>query len=85
MPAPGTLMQGFSGQTAGGFRMPLTVRVTKGGRAYALWNAVLKCGRVSWPMLDLTPSPEDRAPTARSAEARPYTIRYKAASASATA
>jgi len=76
VPAPGTLMQGFSGQTAGGFRMPLTVRVTKGGRAYALWSAVLKCGRVSYSMLDHTPS-RKIAPDGTFGGSQTYTIRYK--------
>ena len=76
VPAPGTLMQGFSAQTAGGFRMPLSLRVTKGGRVYAFWNAVLKCGRVSWPLLDLTPSRKIAA-DGTFGGSQTYTIRYR--------
>ena len=76
VPAPGTVMQGFSSQTAGGHRMPLAVRVTKGGRAYALWNAVLRCGRARPAMLDLTPSRKIAA-DGTFGGSQTYTIRYK--------
>jgi hypothetical protein len=61
VPAPGLLMQGFTGQSAAGMRLPVSLRTTKNGRVYAVWQAILKCGRARIPLVDFTPSRKIKA------------------------
>lgn len=56
VPAPGTIMQGFTSQSAGGLRLPVSLRVAKNGRVYAVWQAIMRCGRAAIPLADYTPS-----------------------------
>jgi hypothetical protein len=56
IPAPGTLMQGLTSQSAGGMRLPVSLRVAKNGRVYAVWQAVMRCGRAVIALADYTPS-----------------------------
>lgn len=56
VPAPGAVMQGFTSQAAGGMRLPVSLRTTKKGRVYAVWQAIMKCGRARIPLVDFTPS-----------------------------
>ena len=56
VPAPGLIMQGFTSQSAAGLRLPVSLRTTKNGRVYAVWQAMMKCGRLRIPVVDFTPS-----------------------------
>ncbi len=76
LPAPGTIAQGMSSQSAAGFRMPVTLRVAKNGRVYAVWSAMLKCRRSSFAMLDQTPSRAIR-PDGTFGGTQTYTVRYR--------
>lgn len=75
-PPPGTLAQGFSSQSAAGFRMPVVLRVTKRGRVYGNWGAILTCGRVKLSMFDITPSRAIK-PDGTFGGSQTYTIRYR--------
>ena len=61
VPAAGLLMQGFTGQSAAGLRLPVSLRTTKNGRVYAVWQAIMKCGRARIPVVDFTPSRKIKA------------------------
>jgi hypothetical protein len=61
VPAPGTLMQGFTSQSAAGLRLPVSLRVTKAGRVYAVWQAIMRCGRAKIALVDYTPSRKIKA------------------------
>jgi len=76
VPAPGTLAQGFTSQSAGGMRMPVSLRVTKKGRAYVDWGGMLDCGRYSLPILDVTPTRAVK-PDGTFGGSQTYTIRYR--------
>jgi hypothetical protein len=76
VPAAGTLMQGFTSQTAGGYRLPVSLRVTKSGRVYTVWQALMRCGRFRIPMLDFTPSRRIRA-NGTFGGTQNYVIRYR--------
>lgn len=76
VPAPGTLMHGFSSQSAGGFPLPVTLRVATNGRVIASWQALVRCGRGKLPVLDLTPSRPIRPDGSFGGE-ESYTIRYR--------
>ena len=78
VPAPGTLMQGMSSQSAAGFRMPVALRVARNGRVYAFWSAMVRCRRVQFPMLDLTPT-RAIAADGTFGGSETYTVRYKGA------
>jgi hypothetical protein len=58
LPTPGTQLFGLTGQSAGGTRLSVMLRVTPQGRIYAVWQANMRCGGGSfdYPMTDLTPS-----------------------------
>jgi hypothetical protein len=56
VPAPGTLMQGFTSQSAAGLRLPVSLRVAKNGRVYAVWQSIMRCGRAAIALVDYTPS-----------------------------
>ncbi|RKQ91049.1 hypothetical protein C8N24_0865 [Solirubrobacter pauli] len=75
-PAPGTLAQGFTSQSAAAFRMPVALRVAGNGRVYARWGAVLTCGRVKVPMVDVTPTRAIK-PDGTFGGSETYTIRYR--------
>jgi hypothetical protein len=76
VPAAGTLMQGLTSQSARGLRLPLSLRVTKAGRVYAVWQATMKCGRATFPILDFTPSRKVNA-DGTFGGSQTYTIRYR--------
>jgi hypothetical protein len=76
VPAPGTIMQGMTGQSAAGFRMPVALRVAKNGRVYATWDAMLGCRRSRMAMLDITPSRRIR-PDGTFGGSQTYTVRYR--------
>jgi len=75
-PAPGTLAQGFTSQSAAAFRLPVALRVTNNGRVYARWGAVLTCGSVKLPMVDVTPTRAIR-PDGTFGGSETYTLRYR--------
>jgi hypothetical protein len=75
LPAPGSLLNGLSGQTAGGVRLPVSLRVAKNGRLYAQWSAVMKCGRATIPMWNYTP-PTTVKPDGTFSRSEHFTIRY---------
>ena len=79
VPGPGTLMQGLTSQSAGGLRLPLSLRVATNGRVYAVWNAMMKCGTATIPVLDVTPSRAIR-PDGTFGGTQTYTIRYRGSS-----
>jgi hypothetical protein len=56
VPGPGAVMQGFTSQAAGGMRLPVSLRTTKNGRVYAVWQSIMKCGSLRIPLIDFTPS-----------------------------
>ena len=72
---PGSLLHGLTGQSAGGVRLPVSIRVAKNGRIYAFWQAMLKCRRGSVPMLNVTP-PTTVRPDGSFSRTETYTIRY---------
>jgi hypothetical protein len=76
VPAGGTLMQGLTSQSASGLRLPVALRVTTGGRVYAVWQAMMRCGRVTIPVLDYTPSRKIK-PDGTFGGTQSYTIRYR--------
>jgi hypothetical protein len=77
VPAAGTVMHGMTSQAAGGgLRLPVSLRVTKAGKVYASWQATMKCGSVTLPVLDLTPSRKIKA-DGTFGGTQSYTIRYR--------
>jgi hypothetical protein len=76
VPAPGTLMFGFTSQAAGGMALPVAIRVTKNGRVSASTQSLVQCGRVRLPVYDLTPTRAIR-PDGTFGGAQSYTIRYR--------
>ncbi|WP_157592669.1 hypothetical protein [Solirubrobacter soli] len=76
IPAPGTLMQGFTSQTAAGLRLPVSLRVAKNGRVYALWQAVMRCGRAAIALGDYTPSRKVH-PDGTFGGSQSYVLRYR--------
>jgi hypothetical protein len=75
-PPRNTLLGGLSGQVAGGFRMPVALRVTKDGRVYALWQAMMKCGpKATLPVWNVTPTTKVKA-DGTFIRSEIYTIRY---------
>jgi hypothetical protein len=44
VPAAGSLFAGLTGQTAGGVRQPIGLRVTNNGKVYAYWLVMMRCG-----------------------------------------
>ena len=76
MPAPGTVMHGLTSQSASGLRLPVSLRVTKQGRVYASWQALMDCGPGRLPILDLTPSRKIKA-DGTFGGTQNYTIRYR--------
>jgi hypothetical protein len=76
VPAAGTLMQGLTSQAAGGMRLPVSLRVTKRGRVYAVWQALMRCGRARIPVADYTPSRKIRA-DGTFGGSQSYVIRYR--------
>lgn len=76
VPAPGTLMFGLTSQSASGVPLPVSLRVTKGGRVYASWQAMMDCGPGTIPILDLTPSRRIK-PDGTFGGTQSYTIRYR--------
>jgi hypothetical protein len=75
IPPPGTLMSGFTSQSARGLRLPVALRVAKNGRVYAVWQAVLRCGRTRVALADYTPSREVR-PDGTFGGSESYDLRY---------
>ena len=73
---PGSLLHGLTGQSAGGVRLPVSIRVARNGRIYAFWQAMLKCRRGSVPMLNVTP-PTTVRPDGTFSRTETYTIRYR--------
>src|SRR4051794_620698 len=63
-------------QSAGGLRLPAALRATKNGRVYAVWQAMLRCGRATIPMADYTPSRRIR-PDGTFGGSQSYVIRYR--------
>jgi hypothetical protein len=61
---------------AAGLRLPLSLRVTKNGRVYAVWQAMMTCGRVRIGVLDFTPSRAIKA-DGTFGGSQTYTIRYR--------
>jgi hypothetical protein len=76
VPAPGTLMQGFTSQLSGGFRSPLGLRVAKNGKVYGMVDGTLRCGRARISMLDYTPTRTIKA-DGTFGGTQTYTVRYK--------
>jgi hypothetical protein len=76
VPAPGTVMLGLTSQSAGAIRLPVSLRVTKQGRVYASWHAMMDCGPGNLPILDVTPSRRIR-PDGTFGGSQSYTIRYR--------
>jgi hypothetical protein len=76
MPAAGAVMHGLTSQSAGGMRLPVSLRVTKQGRVYASWQAMVDCGPGNLPVLDVTPS-RRIAPDGTFGGSQSYTIRYR--------
>lgn len=71
----GALMFGMSRQSTGGLRMAVSLRVAKNGRAYAFWQATMKCGKSRFPILDVTPTRKVKADGTFGGN-QTYTIRY---------
>ena len=76
VPAAGTLMHGLTSQSAGSMRLPVSLRVTKQGRVYATWQAMVDCGPGNLPVLDVTPSRRIAA-DGTFGGSQSYTIRYR--------
>lgn len=76
VPAPGSLFFGMSSQSASGVRLPVTIRITKNGRMYAVWQAMVKCGKVGLAVLDATPTRAIRA-DGTFTSTQTYLVRYK--------
>jgi hypothetical protein len=76
VPAAGTVMQGMTSQSAAGLRLPVSLRATKNGRVYAVWQAMLRCGRAAIPMVDYTPSRKIH-PDGTFGGSQNYVIRYR--------
>jgi hypothetical protein len=76
-PAPGNaLLGGLTSQAAGAFRLPVSVKVTKDGRFYALWQASMKCGpKAVLPVWNVTPTSKVK-PDGTFSRSETYTIRY---------
>ena len=75
-PAAGTLFAGLTGQAAGGVRLPVALRVTKNGRVYGYWQAMMKCGpKASIPLCNQSPTTTVK-PDGTFSRSETYTIRY---------
>ncbi len=74
-PVTGSQLHGLTGQSAGGIRLPVSIRVAKNGRIYAFWQAMLKCRSGSVPLLNVTP-PTTVKPDGTFSRTETYTIRY---------
>lgn len=76
MPGASTLLNGLTGQAAGGIRLPVAVRVTAKGRVWANWQAELKCGpKEVVSMGNKTPTSAVK-PDGTFSRSETYTIRY---------
>ncbi len=57
LPPRASLFYGFSTQLAGGAPLPVSLRVAKHGRVYALWEAISTCQRnFRFPVVNVTPA-----------------------------
>ena len=56
IPAPNSLLIGFTSQKSGGTVLPVILRVAKNGRVYAIWHASVDCGPGNIQRVDLTPT-----------------------------
>lgn len=76
LPPRGSLFYGFSTQLAGGAPLPVSMRVAKNGRVYAIWEAISTCQRnFKFPVANVTPATTVRADGSFS-RTENYTIRY---------
>jgi hypothetical protein len=76
VPAPGSIMQGFTSQSAGGMPVPVSLRVAKNGRVYAVWQSVMRCGRAVIVHGDYTPARTVK-PDGTFGGTESYVARYK--------
>jgi hypothetical protein len=80
VPAASTLFAGLTGQAAGGFRLPVALRVTSKGRVWGLWQATMKCGpKAVAPIFNSSPTTTIKADGSFSRSER-YTVRYRGGS-----
>jgi hypothetical protein len=73
--APNSLMYGVTSQTVAGVRIPVTVRVTKQGRAYVNEYARANCGRFTWEVTNAMASTKVK-PDGTFARTEHWSIRY---------
>jgi hypothetical protein len=76
VPAPSTLMFGFTSQAAGGMGLPVAIRVSTNGRVSASTQSMVQCGRMRLPVYDLSPTRTIR-PDGTFRGTQKYTIRYR--------
>jgi hypothetical protein len=75
MPPPSSMFTGLTVQSAGGIRLPVSVSVTHTGKVWAMWDASMKCHRVTWPMTNVTPLTKIR-PDGTFSRTEHFNIRY---------
>jgi hypothetical protein len=76
LPARGSLFYGFSAQLAGGAPLPVSLRVAKNGRVYAIWEAISACRRnFKFPVVNVTPTTKVR-PDGSFSRTENYTVRF---------
>lgn len=76
LPPRASLFYGFSTQHAGGAPLPVSLRVAKNGRVYAIWEAISTCQRnFKFPVLNVTPTTSVNK-TGYFSRTENYTIRY---------
>ncbi len=75
LPARATVWHGLTSQSAGGVRLPVTLRVARNGRIYASWSVKMRCGRATVSWSNATPVTTVRADGSFSRTER-FSIRY---------
>jgi hypothetical protein len=75
VPPRATLWHGVTSQSAGGARLPVTVRVARNGRVYATWAVTLKCRNVTVSWFNVTPVTTVR-PDGSFSRTERFTVRY---------
>jgi hypothetical protein len=76
VPGASTLFAGLTGQTTGGFRLPVALRVTNKGGVRGSWQATMKCGpKAIAPMFNFSPTAAIKADGSFS-RSEAYTVRY---------
>jgi hypothetical protein len=76
-PSRGSVLHGLTAQSAGGIRLPISIRVARNGRMYAYWSALLTChSGARLPLLNATPTMRVRRDgTFRRTET--FTVRFR--------